>query len=460
MGEVIEKFDDWQQDMIDHKGSVTARCGRQVGKSTTAGKRKANHMIDYPHSVSLIIAPAQRQSSELFKKTISWLYYNHYRMIEEAGGYISDTAISERRNMELRRVFEAKHGIFNETPTKTTIVLKNDFNAAQGQKNKGSICYALPAGKTGDYLRTYALTFLDIDEASRVPDTVYNSLKPMLAVAAKVGLGWEGFYSTPFGKGGFFYDSFSDEDYKSFHVSSEECDRIPKSFLLKEKKRLTRQMYAQEYLAEFIDEYQQYFSTVLIKSRMNFMRWNFKQHYNKAAKYFEGVDYAGPGEDDCAFVDAEMVTGKNLKIIEPRTDSEPNTAITNRKIVVRDEKFNFKGILVDSGGFGCGPTDELIKLLGRKVIGINNSKKTVDHEGEKTNKIMKEDLYSNAKAMMEQGTVDIIDDIKLLASLKSMQFEYTDSKRLRIYGKDSHLAEAFVRACWAVKTKSLNLYVY
>ncbi len=458
---MIEKFDDWQQKMIDHKGSVTARCGRQVGKSSTAGKRRSNHMRDYPQSISLIIAPSQRQSSELYAKTMGWLYLDHYKAIDEAGGYKEDTLVSETRNMQLRRLFEAEHGIFNEIPTKTTIVLKNDWNDKPGQKNVGSKCYSLPAGKTGTYLRTYALDFLDVDEAAFVPEPVYTALKPMLAVSEKKrGLGWEGFYSTPFGKGGFFYDSFTDEDFLQFHVSSEDCPRISKSFLLKEKKRLTKQLYAQEYLAEFVDEYQQYFPSELIKKCMTFMRWDFKKQYNKSLKYFRGVDYAGPGEDDMAFVDAEMQKNKNLKIISAETDPEPNTSISNWKIELMDKIFNYNKILVDSGGFGCGPTDELIKMLGRKVIGLNNSKKAVDHEGERQNKILKEDLYSNAKCMMEQGTVEIINDLMLLRSLKNIRFEYTANKTVKIYGKDSHLAEAFVRACWAVKTKSLNLYVY
>ena len=75
-------------------------------------------------------------------------------------------------------------------------------------------------------------------------------------------------------------------------------------------------------------------------------------------------------------------------------------------------------------------------------------------------KILKEDLYSNAKSMMERGEVEIIDNLKLFGSLKSMRFEYTADKRLRIYGLKSHLAEAFVRACWAVKAKRLNIFVY
>ncbi len=218
--------------------------------------------------------------------------------------------------------------------------------------------------------------------------------------------------------------------------------------------------YAQEYLGEFIDEYQQYFPTKLIKDCMTFIRWDFEEDYKKSLKYFLGHDYAGPGKDDNASVIAEMQKNKHIKIIEPELDEQPNTTIVNRKIVIKDKKFDFNRILVDSGGFGCGPTDELISLLGRKVIGINNSKKTFDHEKERTNKILKEDLYSNAKSMMERHDVEIIDSMKILRSLKGIRFEYTDSKAFRIYGKGSHLAEAFVRACWSVKESGHEIYIY
>lgn len=443
------EFDSWQQEILGFKGSVTLRSGRQVGKSTIVGRRCARLMLEHPGSNSLIIAPSQRQSNQLFIKTMSWLMDEHHRLIDVAGGYKDDTGVSTRRNLELRRLFEQDKGLFAETPTKSMAKLKN-----------GSICYSLPAGKTGIYLRTFALDFLYIDEAAYVPDAVYTALKPMMAVASKKGLGWECFLSTPFGKGGFFYDSHFSEDYKQFHVSSEDCIRIPKAFLMKEKKRLSRIEYAQEYLGEFIDEFQQYFPTALIKECMTFIRWSFKEDYQKGLKYFLGFDYAGPGRDDNASVVAELQGDKHLRIVEPETDDEPNTSVTNQKIVAKDLKFKFNRIFVDSGGFGCGPTDELIKLLGRKVVGLDNAKKTIDHEGERTTRIFKEDLYSNAKSMMERGEVEIIDNLKLFGSLKGMTFEYTTDKRLRIYGKNSHLAEAFVRACWALKAKSLKLYVF
>ncbi len=455
------EFDAWQQELIDYEGNTTAVCGRQVGKSTTGGKRRAKQMLKYPGSISLITAPSQRQSSELFIKTMGWLHEEHEKTIDAAGGYKDNPNLSERRNTELRRVFEADFGIFNEMPTKTTAILKLDFKKPRSRKNRGSICYALPAGKTGLYLRTFALDFLDIDEAATVPEAVYIALKPMLMISKKKrGLGWESFYGTPFGKGGFFYDSFTDDDFKTFHISSEDCKRFPKEDLLKEKKRLPKLIYAQEYLGEFVDEMHQFFPTNLIKKRMTFYNWNFEEDFKKGYKYFLGVDLARYGEDENAFVIAEMQQDKSLKIVKCETSNRINLARTMARILLYDEKYNFNRIFIDDAGIGAGITDILIEKLGRKVVGLSNAKKTLDDDG-RTGKIFKEDLYSNAAVMMEQDNkIEIIDSPMLLRSLKSMTFKYTTEKHLIIYGNYSHLSEAFVRVCWAEKAKSLKLFCY
>lgn len=409
-------------------------------------------MQEHANTNSLIIAPAQRQSNQLFIKVMSWLEDAHQAAIEAAGGYKSNPEISQRRNMELERLFEINNGIYAENPTKTTVKLKN-----------GSICYSLPAGKTGIYLRTFALDFLYIDEAAFVPDAVYTALKPMLAVSVKTkGLGWEAFLSTPFGKGGFFYDSHFDPDYKQFHVNSEKCERLPKEFLLKEKKRLTRIEYAQEYLGEFIDEFNQFFPTDLIKKRMTFMRWSFDTDFKKNLKYFLGVDIARYGQDENAFVVAEMQEDhKSMKIVSVATTERVNLAATYNKILQYEEQYNFNRIFIDDAGIGAGVTDLLIDKLGRKVVGLSNARKSVDKDG-RTSKIFKEDLYSNAAVMMETEPpkVEMINSLKLLRSLKNMTFSYTTDKNLKIFGNYSHIAEAFVRVCWAPKAKSLKLFVY
>ncbi len=444
-------WDKWQQDIIEHQGSVTLRSGRQVGKSTVIGKRCANLMLKHPNTNSLIIAPAIRQSSELFIKTMGWLTEEHIKLIDAAGGYKDDPEVSARGNIVLRRVYEREHGLFAETPTKSMAKLKN-----------GSILYSLPAGKTGVFLRSYTIHFLYIDEAAYVPEAVYNAIKPMLAVTMKQGLGWECLISTPAGKGGFFYDSQHNEDYLIVYVNSEDCERVSRKLLRSERARLTKVSYAQEWQGKWVDEFQQYFPTKLIKACMkkgNFIRWNYKEHFNKMLGYYEGVDYAGPGKDDNAFVTGEMQDNDDLRIVMVEESDEPNTVKTNKKIVAKDVDFNFRKLFVDSGGFGCGPSDELTEKLGRKVVGLNNAKKSIDKDTERTNKILKEDLYSNAKVLMERGKILMIDSLPLLNSLKSMTFEYTEDRRIKISGKNSHIAEAFVRVCWAVKEKGLNIYV-
>ncbi len=455
------KWDKWQQQIIEYKGSLTIRKGRQVGGSTTVGRRAAQLMLEYPNSNTLMIAPSQRQSSQLFIKTMSWLELEHDKAIQAAGSYQERSDVSVTKNMELRRLFEAKHGIFAEIPTKSMCKLKN-----------GSICYSLPAGKTGIYLRTFALDFLYIDEAPYVPDPVYTALKPMLAVSSKKGLGWECFLGTPFGKGGFFYDSHSSDDYKQWHISSEDCVRIPKEFLLKEKKRLTRIEYAQEYLGEFIDEFQQFFPTALIKKRMTFMRWNHKEDYKKNLNYFLGVDIARYGEDENGFVIAEMQDNNSLKIVAVEVTERKGLMDTVGRILALDADYKFNRVFIDDAGLGAGVFDRLAEKIGRRVIGLNNAKKSVgkkdwtpgmksNTDDELKNKLLKEDLYSNASVMMEtDGKIEIIDNLKLLKSLRSMTFEYTSEKNLKIYGKYSHLAEAFVRVCWAVKEKGLNIFLY
>ncbi len=460
------KWDNWQWDFLKHKGSATIRAGRQVGKSTTVGRKCADNMIEYPSSVSLIIAPAQRQSGQLFLKVSGWIETKHQELLEKAGGYKPNPKLSIKANMEQKRRFEYDHGIYNELPTQTTIALKKDFYKPQSKSNKGSICYALPAGKTGVYLRTYALEFLYVDEAAYVPESVYNAIKPMLAVSEKLrGLGWEYFLSTPFGKGGFFYNSHLSNDYRQWHISSEDCPRISKSFLKKEKDRMTKAEYRQEWMGEFSDEWNQYFKSALIKEQMTFIDWNKKKDYNPQARYYLGVDFARLGGDEIALVVCELIK-TNLKIVKTSvldvTEVKNPTTHTLGVIYKYNKLWNFSKIFVDDGGLGAPILDLLKSQIGRKVVGLNNASRRFEEQGEEKKKgILKEDLYSNTLMLLETGKLEMISNMKLLKSLKSITYEYNqDNKRIKIFGDYSHLTEALVRACWCIKERGLGIYLY
>ena len=436
--------DNWQIKVLQHKGNIAIRTGRQVGKSTTVARKAADEAINHDNITILCIAAAQRQSSEIFQKIIGWLYKLHDAMIKEVGSFVPDINLSSRQNDENRRKYEFEFGIFKENPTKTEAKLKN-----------GTRILSLPTGKTGAFVRCYSVDILIGDEAAYIAEPVWTAIKPMLAVSEKKnGLGWEILLSTPLGKGGHYFECCHDPDYLQIHISSENCTRISREFLRKEKLRMSKIEYAQEYLGEFIDEFNQFFSTALIKQKMTFLDYNYKEEYNKNFRYYLGVDIARYGEDENAFVVAELNYENKVRIIHATTNERKSIPETARNILEMENIFHFNRIFVDDCGVGGGVLDILIENLGRKVIGLNNAKKSVDKEGTKK-QLLKEDLYSNALVLMESdpSKIEIVANLKLQRSLKCMTFEYTKDKNLLIYGNYSHLAEAFVRACWCVKSK-------
>lgn len=444
------KPDKWQKQILAHEGNIALRTGRQVGKSVTIARKSANLSIKYDGITILMIAAAQRQSSELFQKTLRTLNLLNDEVLKASNGgkgFQPSPQTSSKKNMEEKRLFESQNGIFKSLPTRTECTLKN-----------GTRILSLPTGKSGAFVRCYTVDILIADEAAFIPEAVWIALRPMLATSKKMrGLGWEILLSTPFGKGGHYYECCHDKDYLNIHVSSEDCRRIGRDFLQKEKLRMSKMEYAQEYLGEFVSEFNQFFSTEMIKERMTFIDWSFKRDYSPGRKYYLGLDIARYGEDENAFVVAELKDFNRIKIVKCFTTERKSLTDTVGRVIDLHKKFNFKRIFTDDSGIGGGVTDMLIEQLGeRRVFGINNSTRSVN---ERNRGIMKEDLYSNSLSMMERKHVDIVNDLQLQRSLKSMTFEYTSSGNLRIYGKYSHLAEAFVRACWCVKAKNLNLFI-
>ena len=409
-------WDKWQERVLAHQGNITIRAGRQSGKSEVISKKAMDFAFGNPDTTTLIIAASQRQSGLIFEKV-------RHRCDE-----LDDYA---------------------EKPTLTKIVLNN-----------GSRIYCVPAGRTGYSIRGYTVDLLIADEAAFIPETVWMAVTPMMAVSKNTkGFGWTILISTPFGKGGYFYNSFTDDSFLQIHVSSEDCPRISKSFLAKERKRMTKQQYKQEYLAEFTDEWHQFFPTALIKRAMTFIDWSFDKEYIPAARYYLGVDIARYGGDENAFVVCELHK-KRLKIVKCFTTERVSTVDTIGRIQAIDKKFKFRKIFIDDAGVGGGVTDVLIEKLGRKVMGLNNASRRIEVQGLEKNKgILKEDLYSHALMLLETGQLTLINDLSLLRSMKSITFEYTSSGNVRIYGAYTHLTEALVRACWCLKERGLSLYI-
>lgn len=416
------KLDPWQEKVLNIKGNIAIRAGRQVGKSTVISMKAARFAVEYPNTTTLIIAASQRQSSLLFEKVRGEIEL----MIEE--GQIE----------------------YEDEPTMTRLKLSN-----------GSRIYSLPAGRTGYFIRGFTIDMLIADEAAYINEEVWKSVIPMVAVSRKLrGLGHIILLSTPWGKGGYFYSAFTDKDFSTFHVSSEICSRIPPEFLAKERARLTKAEYAQEYLGEFVEEWNQFFATELIRKCMTIIEWDFKKNYSKKFRYYLGVDIARYGGDENAFIVAEMDATNNIKIVKALTTTRISLTDTIGRIKMLHEMFGFSRIFVDDAGVGGGVLDVLLedKETKRVTIGLNNASRSVDRERHRRS-ILKEDLYSNALVLMESHKILMINEASLAKSLKSITFEYTSDKFLKITGSYSHLTEAMVRACWCIREKGLRVFI-
>jgi hypothetical protein len=407
-------LDPWQKEVLKSKGWMALRAGRQSGKSTIVSIKVSEHAVNNANQTIMIISKTERQALLLFEKVLHYLTMRHKIMIK--GG--------------------------KDRPTRHKITLSN-----------GSIIHSLPTGDTGYGIMGFTLNLLVVDEAAFIEEGVFNAVIP--ALSAVGGDLW--LLSTPCGKNNYFYNAFQSNQFKHFHVSSEDCVRTEehRKFLEKEKHRLTRALYAQWYLGEFVDELQRMFSNKLIKEICIGNKGGAKPYQS----YVLGVDVGHMGEDPSAF-QVFRVKQKTLHHIESILTYKARTTDTAEVIKNLDSLYNFKKIYIDGRGVGAGVYDILYDTpkLRRKTQDIDNLKKNLNIEGTKVKKTNKELIYMNSLRLMHQKRVILLNDQEIKNSLSSVLYEDTP-KGLRIYGDDTHIVEGIVRALWVSKEKGLNIWV-
>ncbi|MES2463382.1 MAG: terminase family protein [Armatimonadota bacterium] len=182
-------------------------CSRQSGKSTATAIKALHKALYKPRSLSLLVSPTLRQSGELFKKVIS--------VYGDLGRPVSP-----------------------ESETALTLTLEN-----------GSRIVSLP-GKEGTIRGYSGVDLLAIDEAAWVPETLYLSVRPMLAVSGGDLVA----VSTPYGTRGWFYEAWRGEQpWERYEVPATMCPRITPEFLEEEKENMGEWWFTQEYMCIFCD---------------------------------------------------------------------------------------------------------------------------------------------------------------------------------------------------------------
>ncbi len=208
--------DPWQARVLrSPKAQVILNCSRQVGKSTVTGALASHTALYEPGAPILLLSPTERQSVELLRKV---------------------------------------KGTLAALGTETAEVEVN--NALSLEFASGSRILALP-GKEGTIRGFSGVKLLIIDEASRVPDALYQAVRPMLAVSG----GRLVLLSTPCGKRGFFHHEWTEggADWERVAITAYDCPRIARAWLDKERATIGDWWFAQEYLCQFKETTDQVF---------------------------------------------------------------------------------------------------------------------------------------------------------------------------------------------------------
>ncbi len=439
-------LDDWQEEVLKHRGDLILCTGRQIGKTTIMAIKAARRMIEEPNTHIIICSLSEDQAKLIITMILRELEKAHKKMIRKG----------------------------KKKPTQNKIQLTNN-----------SFALARPVGNTGDAIRGFTGNILIIDEGSRFPEHAFIAGEPtLLSTGGEVWM-----CSTPHGKKGYFWEQYNaaeneeESDIENEmgwwvkHVNGEEAitNRPINDFWTEEKRtkainRLQRLKdrwsdlrYGQEILAKFMDDLMRFFDDNIIKKACILKR---PDEIYPEGDYYMGNDLARMGGD--SFTAEILKDGDVITHVENIVESQLLTTRNEEIILELTRKWKPRRIGIDAGAgtLGVGIYDHLLQnpLTKRKVIPMNNRKLILDRDGT-SQSLFKEDMYDNFRSMLDHGELLLLDDDSVQNSLRSVQIELREDShgttKVKIHGNDTHITEGLIRAAWlAKKEKSKKIHIH
>lgn len=369
----------WQQDII--KGVFKfphdihiSKSKRQVGKSVTCEVLLLYYSINKMGSTSICISPTLNQSRKIYKEILKG---------------IQNLPIYQSSN--------------------STILEINFTNGS---------CIKFKSGEQRDSLRGESVNgILILDEATFIPDDVIFTTLPFVDVArAPIFM-----CSTPKFRDGVFYEFYTKgENLEDGFHSYDICEYDTSLLLSKEKLEIYRrscspQIFLTEYLGEFCDYASSVFGSVdkLVGSTISLSR-----------EIVAGIDWgSGNGGDDTAIT----IMNEFKQIINVFYFNDKDVIQTIDFIVSKLKEYGVKKCVCETNSIG----NTYLNLLKRRVSNENIKCQIIEFT---TTNDSKREIIENLQVNCLNGSIQLINDKKLLLEMVSYQMEKTPSGKITYNG--------------------------
>ncbi|MCS7094652.1 MAG: terminase family protein [Thaumarchaeota archaeon] len=387
----------YQMDLLTDSSTRICVCAaRQVGKSTTIAVKALHTALSKRGSRVLVVAPTLRQSLLFLEKV-----------------------------HELLRRSEVAFGSLAKTD-RTSVKFLN-----------GSKIIALPSGRFGHTIRGFTADAVIVDEAAFVPEEVITeALMPQVATTG----GSIVLIGTPWDRGHVFYRCFTSSGWSVKRWPASVCPLIPSSFVEEQRRLVGEEAFRREYLAEFVEDSNSFFSAELIRKCVA----DYDPSPGRGSELVAGYDWGGRSDPN-ALVVVECCGGF-LKLVHAETWMSDSYAYSVSRVASLQREMGFKVVLEEIGAGVL--VREQLEASGVDVIGVGPS------EVERTMLLL--------RVLMESGKVKIYLDHRLVDSLRSVRYEKTRNGRVRFFhdpGTRDDLARALALAAWGSTLSPLSVSV-
>ena len=369
----------WQQDII--KGVLKfphdihiCKSKRQIGKSLTCEVLLLYFSINKAGSTSICISPTLNQSRKIYKEIL--------------------------KGIQNLPVYQSSN---------STIL---EINLTNGS------CIKFKSGEQRDSLRGESVNgILILDEAVFIPDDVIFTTLPFVDVARAPIL----LTSTPKFRDGTFYEFYTKGENFEDGFHSYDINEYDTSLLLsKEKLEMYRrscapQIFLTEYLGEFCDYASSVFGNVdkLVGSTIT-----------PSKEIVAGIDWgSGNGGDDTAIT----LMNDSKQIIKVFYFNDKDVIQTIDFIVAKLKEYGVKKCVCETNSIG----NTYLSILKKRVSNENIKCQIIEFT---TTNDSKREIIENLQVNCLNGSIQLIDDKKLLLEMVSYQMERTHSGKITYNG--------------------------